>query len=310
VMGMAVLPLLWASVLGAAARGLDQFGWWSRAELGEKVGRSAAFSVLAMMWPPSVLYAVTVVLAVQVGVTWGLATRVLRAVGTPVVSWTELRAAARFGVSAWATTGAHQLHERVDLVLLAALRGDPVEVAAYAVAVAVVHRLRVVPLALASALFPQVSGMETKEGAAFAAQVCRVALAASMGMGLVVAVVAFWAFPWMFGPAYTASVAPAWLLLPGVAALTPYVVLSRWFQARDRQGVNVGVLAVSLGVNVALNLWWIPTHGAVGAAGASLVSYLLQGVAMMGFFVRAAEVPLASVVWLRGEDLALLRGRE
>ena len=68
---------------------------------------------------------------------------------------------------AWLTTGAHQLHERLDVVLLAVLRGDPTEVAIYAVAVGVVNRLRVVPLALASALFPHVAGrLLDGEGAA------------------------------------------------------------------------------------------------------------------------------------------------
>ena len=89
----------------------------------------------------------------------------------------EWVASVRFGSMAWLTTGAHQLHERLDLVLLAVLRGDATEVALYAVAVGVVQRLRVVALALASALFPHVAGMSTEEGARFAARVTRVALA-------------------------------------------------------------------------------------------------------------------------------------
>ena len=298
-----VLPTLWASILGATARGLDHFDWWSRAELSDRAGRLLAFGALALGWPPSVPLAMLSVLAVQLGVAAGLAGRVLRATGRPILDTDELRASLRFGSMAWLTTGAHQLHERLDVVLLAVLRGDPTEVAIYAVAVGVVNRLRVVPLALASALFPHVAGMQGPDGARFAARVARVAAAGAIVLGLLVAAVAPWAFPWLFGPVYDASTAPAWVLLPGAVALTPYLVLSRWFQAVDRQRVNVGALVVSLVLNLVLNLWWIPEHGVLGAALASLISYALQGAILAVAFLRASGLSHTALWLVRPSDL-------
>jgi len=298
-----VLPTLWGSILGATARGLGRFDWWSRAELSNKGGRLLAFGALALGWPPSVPLAMAAVLAVQVGVALGLAGRVLGATGRPRLDAAELGASLRFGSMAWLTTGAHQLHERLDLVLLAVLRGDPTEVAIYAVAVGVVNRLRVVPLALASALFPHVAGMPGPEGARFTARVARVAAATAIVLGLLVAAVAPWAFPWLFGPDYAASTAPAWLLLPGAVALTPYLVLSRWFQAVDRQQVNVLALLLSVALNLGLNLWWIPTHGLLGAAGASLISYGLQGSILAVAFLRTSGLPHTELWLLRASDL-------
>ncbi len=298
-----VLPTLWGSILGATARGLGRFDWWSRAELSEKGGRLTVLAALATAWPPSVVLAVLAVLAVQVGVALGLAGRVLATTGRPRLTADELGHSLRFGAMAWLTTGAHQLHERVDLILLALLRGDPVEVAVYAVAIGVVNRLRVVPLALSSALFPHVAAMDGPDGARFTARVARVAALSAVLLGLLVAAVAPWAFPWLFGPVYAASTAPAWLLLPGAVALTPYLVLSRWFQAVDRQRVNVVALVASLGLNVVLNLLWIPEHGLLGAAAASLLSYGLQGAVLAIAFLRTSGLPHTELWLVRAVDL-------
>jgi O-antigen/teichoic acid export membrane protein len=145
--------------------------------------------------------------------------------------------------------------------------------------------------------------MPEADGARFAARVARVAAAAAIVLGLLVAAVAPWAFPWLFGPAYAASTAPAWLLLPGAVALTPYLVLSRWFQAVDRQQVNVGALLGSVALNLGLNLWWIPTHGLLGAAGASLLSYGLQGTILAVAFLRTSGLPHTELWRLRASDL-------
>lgn len=84
-----IAPTLWGSILGAVARGLGRFDWWSRAELSDRAGRLLVFVGLWVGWPANIAMAVIAVLAVHIGVVVGLAGRVLGATGRPVAPSTR-----------------------------------------------------------------------------------------------------------------------------------------------------------------------------------------------------------------------------
>jgi len=305
---LVLLPTLWASVGGALARGLDRFAVWTTIEWTSKAGRLVLWGVLWGLGLATAESILVAAVAVEV-LSLGVASLQLRDVGCPRTSAGELGAAARFGLPAAATTLGGQLHERVDLFLLALLRGDPVEVAVYAVAVAVINRLRVVPLALASALYPRVAGASREEGVALSAQACRVSLAGSLSLAILVLAVAPWAMPWLFGPAYGAAVPLMVVLAPATLAYGVYLVLARWFQGVDQQRVNVGSLVVAGGLNVALNFVLIPKHGAMGAAVASLISYLAQAVVTAWVFTQQTGVVTSTFLVVRVGDVPSTVGR-
>lgn len=82
---------------------------------------------------------------------------------------------------------------------------------------------------------------------------------------------------WLLGPGYAASVP---VLLVHCLAALPYF-LAEWrhavLVAHERAGVSASLSWLGLVVNVILNLWWIPAHGALGAAWATLVAYTVCG---------------------------------
>jgi O-antigen/teichoic acid export membrane protein len=279
-------PTLWGAVAGGVARATDRFSLWTRMEWLSRGGRLVAWACLwaaGLASPTTVLFGAAVVELGVVGAgAWGL-----RAEGRPRRG--SLGDAARFGLPASATAIGGQLHERVDLFLLAALRGDPTEVAVYAVAVGVVGRLRVVPLAVAAALFPAVASAERAEGVALARRAVGVSVGGSLGLALGVLAVAPWVVPWLFGAVYADAVLPMAVLAPGAVAYGVYLVLARWFQGVERQRVNLAALGAATSLNVVLNLWWIPRYGALGAAAASAVSYGLQGAWVAVTFMRAGR---------------------
>lgn len=89
----------------------------------------------------------------------------------------------------------------------------------------------------------------------------------------------------LYGNDFTPSIAVlqllAWMLLPALlrAALTLYAY------AKGRENLANGVTAVMLALQVALGLWVIPTHGALGAAGVTLAVEVL-GCAALALGVR------------------------
>ena len=66
---------------------------------------------------------------------------------------------------------------------------------------------------------------------------------------------------------------------------------------------------VATGVNIVLNLWWIPLYGIMGAALASLVSYALEALLITTAFTRAASEGLRDTLVLQRADLQEYRSR-
>lgn len=82
----------------------------------------------------------------------------------------------------------------------------------------------------------------------------------------------------LLGPKYEASIP---VLLVHCLSAMPYF-LSEWrnavLVAHERATTSAWMSWLGLMVNVVLNLLWIPTHGALGAAWATLISYTVCGV--------------------------------
>jgi len=76
----------------------------------------------------------------------------------------------------------------------------------------------------------------------------------------------------LYGPAYSAAVAPLRLLLVSFALL----VVSRHYRlvlvASGRQAMDLRIMAAAAALNVAANLWLVPRAGLVGAAAANVAS--------------------------------------
>ena len=82
---------------------------------------------------------------------------------------------------------------------------------------------------------------------------------------------------WLLGPKYEASIP---VLLVHCLSALPYF-LSEWrnavLVAQERATTCAWMAWLALIVNVGLNLLWIPQHGALGAAWATLISYAVGG---------------------------------
>ncbi|HKC50996.1 MAG TPA: oligosaccharide flippase family protein [Myxococcota bacterium] len=193
------------------------------------------------------------------------------------------------------------LHERVDVFLLAALGVAASDIGVYAAAVSVVAPLRLIPGALGTVLLPRLAGASESDAAAFTAAVVRPSILLMLIAALALAGAGALGIPLLFGRDYAPAVVPFLVLLPGVTAVTVSRVLARYFAAVGRQRALVVLLAAALLLNVALNYVLIPRAGIVGAALASLISYSLEAAAMTALFVvdsgeglRATLVPRAS----------------
>ena len=153
-------------------------------------------------------------------------------------------------------------------------------------------------------LFPALSSEgNEKDIHDFSALVCRHTLLinslGAIGLGLV----GRYLILFLYGAEYTNSVNAMLIILPGVAVMSIYKVLTRNFSSRNRQQVSIMAATISLIVNICLNFAWIPKYGIGGAALASTISYITFSLFMLFFFIRETNISIWMLLFIRISDL-------
>lgn len=291
-MALALIPAeLTGMFMSGVARGLDRFGWQNSYRIGVSLGRLSAFGLLIIVAGGSLMQFLGASLAVSALGALGLCVVVLRFPRQrPRATAGELAATARIGAPVWVHALAGNLHERVDIFMLAALLHQPERVALYAIAAGLVGYLKLVPEALAQATMPELAARQREQAGALAADTLRHGMLFVVSSLILAAALVPPLIPRVYGWPYADSVLPFLILLPGVALHAVYRLLARYFFATDRQRVNVAIQLVAAVFNIALNALWIPLWGIAGAALASLVTYSLEGGVMILLFCRSTRI--------------------
>jgi O-antigen/teichoic acid export membrane protein len=308
-LGLALVSLqLFGLLFVAVLRAMDRFRQANIYRFVRSTGTLLLVSALVLVGTATLELALVAVVAANATATLLVGVSATRVAGwSPVPRASDLSASLRFGVRSQLQTLAGNLHERVDILMLALLGVEESNIAFYAVAVSIVDRLKMLPEAIANALYPEVAERAAEAGAALTARAVRNALlcaalvAAGIGAASVVLV------PILYGAEFAESLAPIFLLLPGSVLLTNHVVLGRYFTGLGRQRVNIVTQLASTSFNVVANLLLIPPYGILGAALASLLSYALQALLILSSFVRMTSTPLSQVLWPQRSDWPLYR---
>ena len=300
--GIAVLQLLGSSFVGVA-RGIDRFDLANAYRLIAASGELIGLTVVLAFVSSRSADALSVVLIVYLISAGTLVASVVWQTGFDSRDYfTHLGPGLRYGAKSHAQTLAGNFHEQVDVFMLAVLLSDPAQIAVYSIAVGVLNRTKLIPLALADALFPEVAARSPEDGAALAAQATRHGMLGVSLFALAVALAAPLLVPLVFGETYRSAVPVLWILAPGMIMLAIFLLIGRYFMAINRQQVSVKIQAVALVTNIGLNVMLIPEFGIIGAAIASLISYAMEFLAIVVAFVRTTDRTLSDcLVFKRGD---------
>ncbi len=197
--------------------------------------------------------------------------------------------ALRFGAPVALAGALAALHRRADVFLLSGLGRAP-EIGAYAIAYALAESLWILTDSLEAALFVELTARSPVEARAIAAAaLTRFARLSALACGLLL--VAGEAVLFVF---FQSKYPAAGVLLPpvalGVAAWGAARPASSYLYRAGRGGPMVLCQLASVALNVSLCLALIPRLGALGAAGASLVSYSVLGATTILVFQRSREL--------------------
>lgn len=184
-----------------------------------------------------------------------------------------------FGLGIFATV----LLFNMDTIMLSHMQGD-VATGLYNLAYRLVDGLKLMPIAFASALYPSLSNAFKHEREALAPLVVRswyfmVLLAVPAAVGTTMLSDRLIVF--FFGARYEAAGPVLALIVWAGALLFVFSVLSTTFAAIDRQPTGAALVFFGTGINVGLNLVFIPRWGAWGASLALVVAMFV--ISALGF---------------------------
>ncbi len=174
----------------------------------------------------------------------------------------------------------------------------------YAVAVMLAELLWFVSSSLSQAAFARIGTPDRQQAAATVVRVMHFSMLVLLLVAPLLYGAALVLVPWWLGPSYAAVGPLLAVLLPGVLAYAPASVLSAYFTNHaGRPQVPAAMALGSLLVNVAVCWVAIPRWGAMGAAWATTLSYLLAMGCLIRLFRRHAGWSWAQVLRPRAGQL-------
>jgi O-antigen/teichoic acid export membrane protein len=184
---------------------------------------------------------------------------------------------------------------RVDYWLLDHYRGSQ-ELGWYSLAVRLSQLFWVIPLLVASILFPNVAAADREYNERSMRTLVRAMNWVNIAAGAVLFFSSSWLFPWLFGKEYENSIGLFRILLPGVILFCMATVLAAYFAGQKRLKVNFVGSAICLAVILSLDLWLIPSMGMRGAAIASSIGYGVTALYFVIFYCYTSNTPVGRMI--------------
>jgi O-antigen/teichoic acid export membrane protein len=177
---------------------------------------------------------------------------------------------------------------RLDVFFLVHFSSDA-EVGRYAVAVTLAELVWNITDAIAMPATERASASGSVGEDEFRAVAVRMTLLLGSGAAVLVAVTAPLVIPWLYGSDYADAGWVVVALAPGMVMMALWRVTSlatlRFGHPAVQASISVGALVLNAVLNVALD----PNHGALGAAMASSIAYLVAALATTAWVVRRSD---------------------
>lgn len=213
----------------------------------------------------------------------------------------------RKGVSYAAAMVVLLLNYRIMILLLTRF-GTLRDVGLYAQAMTIAELIWEVPSILSALVLSR--GVNAQDPRAFSAKVltlARYSFVAALMIAAALAVAAKYVFPLLYGPRFAESADICLLLLPGIVAFVVFKMLNTDLGGRGKPWAAILVMGPVLALNVAAGWWLIPRAGAIGAAIASSLGYVVATIGYIALYARMTGFTLGQMLLPQHGDSALLR---
>jgi len=199
------------------------------------------------------------------------------------------------------------LHRRVDLLLINFFI-NPVAVGLYYVAIGLSEAVSFLSVSAATVLFPRIAS-ETNEKnlKEFTPMVCRSILLVTLIMSVLLFILGDWIIPLLYSDNFLGSVRPFRILIIGALLISGWQILANDLGGRGRPILGTYPIGVATGLNVILNILWIPRWGIEGAAWATVVSCLAMFLITVFIYSRVSGNRIRNIILPRKSDFYLYK---
>jgi O-antigen/teichoic acid export membrane protein len=196
---------------------------------------------------------------------------------------------------------------RIDYWLLDHYKGEE-ELGWYSLAVRLAQLFWVIPLLLASIIFPVAANKKNEYDEQQMLALIRALNMVNLVAGVVLFFIAPFAIPLLFGQAYTNSVVLLQLLLPGVLLFCVATILAAYFGGQQSLSVNFYGSLLCLVTVLLFDLLWIPSLGMKGAAMASSIGYGVTALYFIVIYCYRRKTAATKFFIPQRTDLRYIRG--
>ncbi len=269
--------------------GIDKVKSYNLVELGKAAVGFALVGmvVLSGTVSPTVFYG-TVLLSTAIMLGYGAHVLRQHIDRFPLPSFNLLKATFSYGLKVYLTCLFMFLVLRLDLIMIKVMLGAE-RAGQYSIAVALANNLYLLPVVVATILFPKLSALNSsRQRLVLAKKVARIIAVIMVGISGLSMLAARPAVGLVFGESYLDSVPAFCWLMPGIAILSVNSIWMNYFASENRLLISIALTLLAMILNVALNLKLIPMFGIVGASVSSTICY--------GFML------LASMIYIACED--------
>jgi O-antigen/teichoic acid export membrane protein len=193
------------------------------------------------------------------------------------------RAICAFGLRGQVGGVVSLLNLRLDFLLLGGVSG-PAVLGAYSVASKYAELLRLPGLAVTYVSYPRFARLSAVEARLRARRLFLPAIGLNVLLAVPLALAASWLLPALYGRDFRSSITPTWILLGGLLGEGLAGLITGYLYGRGKPGLNSLAMGGGLIATLVLDVVLIPRYGAIGAAAASAVAYLLTTATLVWCF--------------------------
>lgn len=167
------------------------------------------------------------------------------------------------------------IYLKIDQVMLKWLVGAE-EVGIYAVAASLSEAWYFVPTAIVASFFPKLIQLREKDGAQYnhrLQQLIDLLFMLALGVAIAISLISKPLVVTMFGAAYEGAAQILVIHIWAALFIFMRAAFSKWILIENVLIFSLITQGIGAITNILLNLWFIPLHGGVGAAYATLLSY-------------------------------------
>jgi len=186
---------------------------------------------------------------------------------------------------------------------------NPAAAGIYVIAVQIVERLWLVSQSVSTVILPRLSELSSNEESRkqLTPIICRMVLAVTLVLALLLGTLAYPLVVIIFGKAYTESVRALLLLLPGIVAGSGARVLANDIAARGRPELNMYFSAIVVVINVSGNVLLIPEFNLSGAAMATTIAYIVNFLLRLIVYQKISGNRFVTPLFITRQDVSRIK---